>query len=127
MDALPVNYDQEHSDTSKLVKSIIRYTHSNSNRYGYYTICLLRLNACILILEVEMSSNYDWQNFQTLERIDNRLREAETHRLTKSGVEKRTLSISFNWILGLLEKSKVNIVGCFGNGIKLLQKHDVKV
>lgn len=126
MDALPVNYDQEHSDTSKLVESIIRHTHSNSNRYGYYTICLLRLNACILIQEVEMSSNYEWNNFQTRERIDNRLREAESHRLTKSGGEKRTLSISFNWILVLLEESKVKIVGYFSNGIKLLQKHDVK-
>ena len=74
-----------------------------------------------------MSSNYEWQNFETRERIEDRFREAKSHRLIKSGVEKRRFPRSFNQMLSTLEMSTAKIVDYFINGIKFLQKNIVKV
>ena len=74
-----------------------------------------------------MSSNFEWQNFQTREKIRNRLREAESHRFAQSGVEKRRLSLRFMRVPAILLKFSAKVVNFISNGIKILQKLDVKV
>ena len=74
-----------------------------------------------------MSSNYEWQNFETRERIEDRLREAKSHRLFKSGVDNRRSPRLFNQMLNILEISIAKIFDYFINGIKFLQRNIVKV
>ena len=74
-----------------------------------------------------MSSNFEWQNFQTREQISDRLREAESHRFAQSGFEKKRFSLRFMKVPAILLKSNAKVVDFFKNGIKILQKLDFKV
>jgi hypothetical protein len=74
-----------------------------------------------------MSSNFEWQNFQTREQISDRLREAESHRFAQSGLEKRRFSLRFMKVPAVLLEANAKVVDFFRNGIKILQKFDVKV
>jgi hypothetical protein len=74
-----------------------------------------------------MSSNYEWQNFETRERIEDRLRDAKSHRLIKSGVEKRRFPQSINQMLTILEMSIAKIFDYLIYGIKFLQRNIVKI
>jgi hypothetical protein len=57
-----------------------------------------------------MSSNYEWQKFQTAERIGALLREAENHRLAEQCSKDRRFQISISRIARLLVTGAANAV-----------------